>query len=96
LADERADVIHRMFKRWIRQYSPVSVYRPIRRVIFDIDTELEREQEVARRVLVAEGGNVDKPVARKLIQENPDYGERHNWSYDANGSPVDYDGIPNG
>ena len=53
-------MIHRMFKRWIRQYSPVSVYRPIRRVIFDIDTELERRQAVAREIAVADGKNVDK------------------------------------
>jgi len=49
-----------MFRRWLRQYSPVSVYRPIRRVIFDVDTDLERRQAVARAIAVADGLNVDK------------------------------------
>ena len=41
---------------------------------WDVDTELERRQEVARRILVEEKRNVDRP---KLIQEQPDFGDFH-------------------
>ena len=62
------------FERFLRKHSPIAIYRPLRRPAFDVDPKLEQQQEVERRILLADGKNVDKPV-RRLIEDQPDYGE---------------------
>jgi len=50
----------------------VSPYRELRRPVCDIDTDLERRQEIARRTAVVQRRNVDRAL---LIEDQPDYGE---------------------
>ena len=56
-----------MFRRWLNTLTPVSVYRPLRRPVFDVNVELERRQEVAREIVVADGKNVDKFITELPI-----------------------------
>ena len=57
-------------KLWKRPSVPGSLKLPATASL-PIDTELERRRDIARRILVEDGGNVDK-VQRRLILENPD------------------------
>lgn len=54
---------------------------------FPPDQRLALRLQAARDLI----GEREVVADRILVEPQPDFGERHNWSYDANGSPVDFE-----
>jgi hypothetical protein len=68
------------WQRFLAKYSPVSLYRPLKRPTFPVNSELEAR---AHAIRLREKLGDPKPLRSVAPQSVAQ------WSFDANGAPVD-------